>query len=115
MMKRLFGLWLVVLSAMAAAQDHPCQEPEYFFMKSASKPELRDAYCSLTQRAESNERSRQITQDGIKKKRELQLDTASDRDLEIREVRAATSCRVAAASVAGALERRFKSKPPSCN
>jgi hypothetical protein len=103
------------MSVGALAQDRPCREPEYLFVQSASKAELNDEYCSLMRHADSNDRSRQITQDGIQKKRELQLDATTDRELELREVRAATSCRVAAASISGALSRRFKSKPPSCN
>jgi hypothetical protein len=114
-MKRLLLIGLALVSAGAFAQGRPCNEPEYLFIKSASKPELRDSYCSLQLRAQSNEKDRQITHEAIEKKRELHLDASVERDNELGELRAATSCKVAASAVAGALERRFKSKPPSCS
>ena len=114
-MRILLGCWLLTLSVGALAQDHPCKDPEYLFIKSASKAELRAEYCSLVAHADSNDRSREITQEGIQNKKTLRLDTSGDRELELKELRAAASCRHAAGSVAIALERRFKSKPPSCS
>lgn len=113
-MKHPLWMGLVFVSCGAMAQGNPCKEPEYLFIKSASKAEMRDEYCSLTRRAQSNDHSHQITQDSIARKRELHLDTLSDRDLSMSELKAATSCKVAAGAIADALSRRFKSKPPSC-
>jgi hypothetical protein len=114
-MKRLFGICLIFVSAGAVAQGNPCKEPEYLFIKSASKSELRDAYCSFEHKALSNEKSHRLTQEMIEKKHAMQLDTANDRETSMGELKARTSCRVAAGAVADALSRRFKSKPPSCS
>lgn len=114
-MKRILAICLTMTSAEVLAEGSPCKEPEYLFTKSASKAEMRDEYCSLTRRAESNDKMRQITRESIQKKHELHLDTAADREEEMSELKAATSCKVAAGAIADALSRRFKSKPPLCS
>jgi cation transport regulator ChaB len=114
-MRRLLSIGLTFVSVSAFAQGRPCTEPEYLFLKSASLPEMRDAYCSLELRAESNDRDRKITKEAIQEKQEMHLDASKERGNEMGELRAVTSCKVAASAVAGAIERRFKSKPPSCS
>jgi len=114
-MKRLLWISLAFVAAGASAQGRPCAEPEYAFVRDATKPEIRSEYCTLVRRAESNEHDRESTQITIKQKRDLHLDTATDRERELNELKAANSCRGAAATLAVALERRFKSKTPSCS
>jgi hypothetical protein len=114
-MKRLLSIGLAFVSCGVMAQGNPCKEPEYLFIKSASKAEMRDEYCSLTRRAESNDAMRRITRESIQRKHELRLETSADREEEMSELKAATSCKVAAGAIADALSRRFKSKPPSCS
>jgi hypothetical protein len=114
-MKRLLWIGLAFVSCGVMAQGNPCKEPEYLFIKSASKAEMRDEYCSLTRHAQSNDKSHQITQDSIARKRGKHLDTSNEREVSMSELKAATSCKVAAGAIADALSRRFKSKPPPCN
>jgi hypothetical protein len=114
-MKRLLIAGLLCCSASAWAQGDPCPKPEYAFISTASKSELREEYCYLTRKARREERGHQLTQEMIAKKRDLHLDTVEDGKTSLDELKAANSCKVAAATLAEALLRRFKNKPPSCN
>lgn len=114
-MKHLLLISLLTVTRFAVADVKPCQESEYYYLANASKPELLDQYCSLRRRAASNNSDRENVQITIKEKREAKLDASPDLDRVLEFTKAARSCRAAAESVAGALSRRFKSKPPSCS
>lgn len=113
-MKRLLWIGFALASAGAVAAEERCPAPEYAFIKGASKSEVLEEYCILTRKANRYQKFHQITQDAIQKKRALHLDVGKESEESIDELQAANSCKVAAATLADVLTRRFKSKPPFC-
>jgi len=112
-MKRTFLLLAMLVAASAGAEGLPCSEPQYAFLKDASKDELKYEYCRLTRKALSNERSHKNTLQMIEEKKSLHLYDPKDRGKSMSELQAAGTCKVAAGAVSDALARRFKSKSPA--
>lgn len=112
-MKRTFVLLALLMAGGAGAEGFPCSEPQYAFLKGASKAEMQEEYCRLTRKALSNERSHKNTLQMIEEKKSLQLYDPKDRGKSMSELQAAGTCKVAAGAVSDALARRFKSKSPA--
>jgi len=114
-MKRTFVLVAMLVAGSAGAEGFPCSEPQYAFLKEASKAEMQEEYCRLTRKAISNRASFKSTQQMIDEKRSLKLYSPKDSEMGMQELSAAHTCEVAAGGVSDALFRRFKTKPPkSC-
>jgi len=112
-MQRIILAAALCLASGAGLAAMPCDKPEYLQLKSADKAELQQEFCSATRKHSLNLKLQEGTRQTISELRSIGADVTkhvaqSDDDLE-----AALSCSKAAAEFAGALERRFKSKPPS--
>lgn len=114
-MKHIFIALALCWAGSAGAEGFPCREPQYAELKDMSKSELEHEYCSLTEKAISNRRSMEITEQMIAEKKAKGLYSPGDREIQKQELGAAHTCEAAARSVSSVLHRRFKSRPPqSC-
>lgn len=112
-MQRIILAAALCLASGAGLAAMPCDKPEYLQLKSADKAELQQEFCRTTRMHDLNLRLRQTNQAAISELKKIGADASKQvADSEAR-LQAAGSCSKAAAEFAGALERRFKSKPPA--
>lgn len=104
---------LSLASGPGLAASITCDKPEYLQLKTADKAELRQEFCRTTRMNDLNMRLRQGTETEVSELRRMGADATEAVNRSAAELSAAESCSKAAAEYAGALERRFKSKPPA--
>jgi len=113
MQRLIFAAALGLASGSALAFGMPCDKPEYLQLKSADKSELQQEFCSATRKHSLNMKLRDGNEEGISRLRAIGADVSKHVKQSQDDLDAAQSCTRAAAAFAGALERRFKSKPPA--
>lgn len=112
-MQRIILAAALCLASGAGLAAMPCDKPEYLQLKSADKAELQQEFCRTTRMHDLNLRLEKNTQNAISEQAKIGADTSKNLAESQDWLKAATSCSRAAAEFAGALERRFKSKPPA--
>ncbi|MDN4061653.1 hypothetical protein QPK31_25865 [Massilia sp. YIM B02769] len=113
MQRLILAAALGLASGSALAFDIACDRPEYLQLKTADKAELQQEFCRTTRAHLLNIDLHRETQSTISKLRSIGADTSKQTAQAEQDLTAALSCSKAAAEYAGALERRFKSKPPA--
>lgn len=104
---------LILASGSGLAFQITCDRPEYLQLKTADKAELQQEFCSRTRMHSLNMRQRQISETTISELRAMGADVSKNVARSEADMAAALSCSKAAAEYAGALERRFKLRPPA--
>ncbi|MDY0961734.1 hypothetical protein [Massilia sp. CFBP9026] len=112
-MQRIILAAALCLASGAGQAAMPCDKPEYLQLKSADKAELQQEFCSATRKHSLNLKLRDGNEEGISRLRAIGADVSKHVKQSQDDLDAAQSCSKAAAQFAGALERRFKSKPPA--
>ena len=113
MQRLIFSAALGLASGSAFAFGMPCDKPEYLQLKSADKSELQQEFCRATRLHDLNMRLRQTNEIAVAELGKIGADTSKQAAAGEEKLQAALSCSRAAGEYAGALERRFKSKPPA--
>lgn len=113
MQRLIFAAALGLASGSAFAFGMPCDKPEYMQLKSADKSELQQEFCRTTRMHDMNLRLRKSTETGISELRAMGADVSKHLAASEQELKDALSFSRAAAEYAGAIQRRFKSKPPA--
>lgn len=112
-MQRFILAATLCLASGAGLAAMPCDKPEYLQLKSADKAELQQEFCRTTRMHDLNLRLRQTNQAAISELKKIGADASKQVADSEAKLQAAGSCSKAAAEFAGAIERRFKSKPPA--
>ena len=112
-MQRIILAAALCLASGAGLAAMPCDKPEYLQLKSADKAELQQEFCRTTRMHDLNLRLRRNTQTAISEQAKIGADTSKNQAESEEWLAAAASCSRVAAEFAGAIERRFKSKPPA--
>lgn len=112
-MQRFILAAALCLASGAGLAAMPCDKPEYLQLKSADKAELQQEFCSATRKHDLNLRLRKNTEVTKSELAKIGADNSKYVTESSERLDAAQSCSRAAAAFAGALERRFKSKPPA--
>lgn len=112
-MQRIILAAALCLASGAGLAAMPCDKPEYLQLKSADKAELQQEFCSATRKHSLNLKLQDGTRQTISELRSIGADVTKHTAQSDEDLKAALSCSKAAAEFAGALERRFKSKPPA--
>lgn len=112
-MQRIMLVAVLCLASGRGLAAMPCDKPEYLQLKSADKAELQQEFCSATRKHSLNLKLQSGTRETISEMRSIGADASKYAARSEEELEAALSCSQAAAHFAGALERRFKSKPPA--
>lgn len=103
---------LSLMSACALAEI-TCDKPEYLQLKTADKAELQQEFCRSVRTHALNMKLHESTQVSISELRAMGADVTKYVEQGQQDLKAALSCSKAYSEYAGALERRFKMKPPA--
>ena len=113
MQRLILAAVLGLASGSVLAFEMTCDRPEYLQLKTADKAELQQEFCRTTRMHHLNLRLHKSTQQAISELRSIGADTSKKLAQAEADLDAALSCSKAAGEYAGALQRRFKSKPPA--
>lgn len=112
-MQRIILAAALCLASGAGLASMPCDKPEYLQLKSADKAELQQEFCRTTRMHDLNLRLRKNTEETKSELAKMGADYSKYVTESNERLEASQGCSRAAAEYAGALERRFKSKPPA--
>ena len=113
MQRLILAAVLGLASGSALAFEMTCDRPEYLQLKTADKAELQQEFCRATRTYHLNLKLNKSTQQAISELRSIGADASKKMAQSDADLSAALSCSKAAAEFAGALQRRFKTKPPA--
>ncbi len=113
MQRLILATVLGLASGSALAFGITCDKPEYLQLKTADKAELQQEFCSRTRMYHLNLKLQKTTRQGISNLQSIGADASKQIAQSEEDLDAALSCSKAAAEYAGALQRRFKTKPPA--
>lgn len=113
MQRLILAAALGLASGSVLAFSMACDKPEYLQLKTADKAELQQEFCRATRTHHLNLKLNKSTQQTISELRSIGADASKQIAQSEEDLNAALSCSKAAAEYAGALQRRFKTKPPA--